>query len=95
MVGEILPEGRNFRGGDVPGMVVAVFPSLEFVIGADADRAGSVRGAPGVIHFAELAPFHGGDGGDLLKEGLGIGCLVVFHFGLIPRNLGIVEVNSH
>ncbi len=91
VVGEIFLESGNFRGGDVAREVAAVFPCLKFVVGTELNGAGSVRCRPGAVHFAELATFHAGDGGDLLEDGLGLGCLVVFHTDKMPSSLGIVK----
>ena len=94
VVGEIFLEGGNFPGGDVAREVAAVFPCLEFVVGTEANGSGSVRCGPGAEHFAELTAFHPGDGGDLLEDGLGLGCLVLIHTKQIPSLLGIVKAKQ-
>ena len=52
----------EFIGRNIPGVVFAILPTLKFVIRAGG--AGSIFEGVG----RELAPFHGGDGGDLLEE---------------------------
>jgi len=51
-----------FIGRNVASTVLALLPLLELVVGTRV--AGAVFEGVG----RELAPFHGGDGGDLLEE---------------------------
>ena len=50
-------EGGQFVGGNMAGVILAFVPALEFLMPARGMRA-------------ELAPLHGGDGGDLFEEAL-------------------------
>jgi len=59
--------GRKLIGGDITSLVLAVLPTLEFVVGPLL--SGALLEGVG----RELAAFHGGDGGDLLKDLVFIG----------------------
>ena len=63
--GQRLLQERNLLGTDMAGVILALLPGLELVVGAGIGRA-----ALDVVG-GELAPFHGWDAGDLCKDFFG------------------------
>jgi hypothetical protein len=82
-------------GGDITGVVPAVLPTLEFVVGTLV--AGTFLEGVG----RELASFHGGDGGDLLKNLLFVGgdhnmtSILVTHTTKNKPSFGFGRIMSH
>jgi hypothetical protein len=60
-------DGGQFLGGNIPGVVFAILPMLELVVGAGGVRT-LFKGVGG-----ERSPLHGGNGGDLLQKASFIG----------------------
>ncbi len=78
-VGEIFSEGGHFCRRDTPAEISPALPGLELEVWAKENGFGAIGRGLGSKLFGELAAFHGGDGSDLIEEGLGCRMLVGLH----------------
>lgn len=69
VVGDVLTQGGGFINGNATGVIAAVFPNLEFEVGAKCDGAVTVGRRSLQVLFGKGASLHVGDAGKLFNEG--------------------------
>lgn len=71
-VADVLAQGPGLAGRHAAGLVAAVLPDLEFVIGAEPDLPAAGALSLEVL-FGDRAPAHQCDGAEFLKDGFTVG----------------------
>ena len=69
VVGDVLTQGGDFINRNAAGVIVAVFPNLEFEVGAKCDGAVAVGRRSFEVLLGKGAPLHVGDAGKLFDKG--------------------------